>query len=371
MPKRLLVVDDSHTIREAARLALAGEDWTVIAAGTPDEALELLWGETPAAILCDADLGGAGIELCRKIRGQPGGRDIPLLLTGAAATEAAAAAAGATATLATPFGAEELEGALQAALDAQSFSLDLDTLGPAGDAPLSLEELDGPFPFPTPAAPPPEERDVEIIDLSGDEEYEELELIEDLEPLGTAADSYAGEPFSLGVDDLLSAPAAVRAPPPAPSDEIDLDALFATAPPEGAAVRESRAGTAPAADLDRFGETFPEEAPFEFIPPPPPASADIEVLRAESPSAYVEGPSSYGLPPKAPTAEAAPPHEGALPPGTEDTVRAALAHTLSLEALTPTVERIVERVVWEVVPRLAERLIREAIEKLRTEPPEG
>jgi hypothetical protein len=52
----------------------------------------------------------------------------------------------------------------------------------------------------------------------------------------------------------------------------------------------------------------------------------------------------------------------------EKAVREALTRSLSGETLSPVVERVVERVVWEVVPQLAERLIREAIEKLKNAP---
>jgi CheY-like chemotaxis protein len=54
-----------------------------------------------------------------------------------------------------------------------------------------------------------------------------------------------------------------------------------------------------------------------------------------------------------------------------EAVRRALLESLSPEKLTPLVAATVERVVWEVVPQLAERLIREAIAKLQGEPPQG
>lgn len=53
-----------------------------------------------------------------------------------------------------------------------------------------------------------------------------------------------------------------------------------------------------------------------------------------------------------------------------EAVRRALLESLSPDKLTPLVAATVERVVWEVVPQLAERLIREAIEKLQGEPPD-
>ena len=50
-------------------------------------------------------------------------------------------------------------------------------------------------------------------------------------------------------------------------------------------------------------------------------------------------------------------------------VREALQQSLSAEHLAPLVAATVERVAWEVVPQLAERLIRETIARLQEEPP--
>jgi hypothetical protein len=55
----------------------------------------------------------------------------------------------------------------------------------------------------------------------------------------------------------------------------------------------------------------------------------------------------------------------------EKAIREALESSLSAERLAPIMEAVVERVVWEVVPGLAERLIQEAIDKLRKEQPPG
>lgn len=376
MPKTLLVVDDSPTIRETARLALAGEDWVVVGAATAEEAMELLWAQPPAAVLCDADLAGEGVELCRKLRALPEGAELPILLMGATVTPAAASAAGATATLPKPFGADELTDALQAALDAQGFSVDLDALGTDADAPLTLEDLEIPFAAPA-ATSARETNEVEIIDLSGDEDYEELELIEDLEPLETAGEEAAvplrvpaTEALSFDADDLFASPPAPPAPEPAKEEaeeEIDLDALFATA--EETATVEAPEGFLEERTVDDTRVLLGE---ISGITRAPVASWDAPAVPEEPCAPAVEDPFSYepkwdepGTADRPATASASP------DASTEQAVRQALAESLSLENLTPTVERVVERVVWEVVPRLAERLIREAIERLQAEPPRG
>lgn len=348
MPKTLLVVDDSPTIREAARLALTGEDWAVAGAEGPDEAVEAARGRPVDAVLLDAGVGGA--ELVRRLRALPGGGDLPVLLMGAAVTPAEAEAAGATAALAKPFGSDELAEALQAALDAQGFALDLTALDPAADEPLTLEELDGPLAAEGGRAAAAE---VEIIDLSGGEDYEELELIDDLEPLELPPLSAAAEPVSLGLDDLFAAPAAAAPTFEPLAAEAEAASLFAApAEPE----------PEPELELASAAEPPPIELPeseplsdLDFLEPPA-AAPPAEEPAGEEPAAAPGWDLSFTVPTPPPPLPAAAPGD-ALPP------------QLDLESLTPLIERVVERVAWEVVPRLAERLIREAIEKLQTEPP--
>ncbi len=447
MPKTLLVLDDSATIQEAVRDALAGEDWTVIAAGTVDEALEEIRGRRPDAVLCDVSPGDEdGYEVCRRIREMPEGAGVPVILMGGRVGPGAAGAAGAAAVLPKPFSSDELLNALSDAVEAQSLA--------AEDAFLTPE----PPPGADPAAPasPDDEEEVEIIDLSDEEAFADLELLEDLEPIEP-------EPLSLDELEVAGEPAAPAGPEPDAGQagrdlgELDLGELeldlgeveplgeeppargpqeaghpreesFAvdlagpgeepTPEPGGAAPEEPAPGEAGAADRDLEGlmESFgpetgpepPEPGETPAAPPQEPGGAPFtaasleEEIEASLERTLEEEPAPAAEPPVPPREEAAlpeapesyvdegagwehpgptPAHEGDwdreapargpedLSAAVEKTVRDALERSLSAEALAPVVQATVERVVWEVVPQMAERLIQEAIERLQKEPP--
>ncbi|MEW6486816.1 MAG: hypothetical protein AB1578_02755, partial [Thermodesulfobacteriota bacterium] len=119
------------------------------------------------------------------------------------------------------------------------------------------------------------------------------------------------------------------------------------------------------------GAPWPEEPSLSF------AEGRGEERVAERAEARIEG-EAWAEPRPAPPAEAAwdrvalEPEDVAtqVAAGAGEAVRRALLESLSPDKLTPLVAATVERVVWEVVPQLAERLIREAIEKLQGEPPD-
>ncbi len=427
MPRTVLVVDDSSTIQEAVRHALAGEPWDTVGAASGEAAEAELRAGRVDVVLCDVDLRGEdGLGVCRRIREATPGRTVPVVLMGARVTPAAAAAAGATVILTKPFSSEELLGALQEAVEMQSFGmsdLEIETTEPGGNARKDA------------SARPLAEEEVEVIDLSDDEDLSEFELLEDLEPIEVPPSPLEEEP-ALGLDDLLSMgdkepPAEVDAEP------LDLGAggeasarASGTETEDGeigdllasfSADEGGEAGTpvTEADGVDEIGDLLeslvPEEGPEPAAdeaapeiqiawgegeaPTPAPAAEEptptgeagepnpegaeaapneVGTLLPESPEAYEEAPTGWEEPPPTPPhradwdqeagPEPAPPSWG---PMVEGTVREALERSLSPEALTPLVQATVEKVVWEVVPQLAERLIQEAIERLKQEPEEG
>ncbi len=544
MPRTLLVVDESTTIQEAARLALTGEDWHVVGASTGAEALELLRSHLPDAVLCAASLGDEdGYAVCRSIRSTAEGSSIPVILSGAEVDEPAALKAGAAGALAKPFSSEELADTLRATLDGGLFDAEPEGVEPPGPVAPTHEELGGLgdefLLSPDAVAPPPEGdadpgEQVEVIDLAEDDEFGDLELLDDLEPVAPGpadvgdTDLAADAPESFGDLDLGLPPEESPAAP----EPVDLDAPLAPAtdtgpvepfgaqegipldaapaePDEGAPQTEIEVEPSPfpagptgepafagdgwadapgppagppegapepaTGDAGAFDEPVPPAAPdgapepelpgeppadeagfdslFEGVVSPvagepagepgpePPSPGAGDELRADSPLAAPAQPESEppdaapsgtdpfadllagagreeedgdraapedagpaeppAFEPDVPAAEPAgepepppldPSWAGEAPPPAPDggawdehlpaeepspaagatveqTVRAALERSLSAEALTPVVQATVERVVWEVVPQLAERLIQEAIERLQNENP--
>jgi CheY-like chemotaxis protein len=79
VPKTLLAVDDSATMRKVLEITFSGEDFNVITADSSAAALGKL-GEKPDAVVIDTSLGGDdGYALARDVRKQAPGAAIVLL----------------------------------------------------------------------------------------------------------------------------------------------------------------------------------------------------------------------------------------------------------------------------------------------------
>jgi two-component system response regulator MprA len=115
---RILVVDDDAGVRQAVGRALAFEGYDVVQAGDGDEALRLVEGERPDAMVLDlvmAEVGG--LDVCRAVRAS--GDDLPILVLTArheVADRVAGLDAGADDYLVKPFALEELLARLRALL---------------------------------------------------------------------------------------------------------------------------------------------------------------------------------------------------------------------------------------------------------------
>ena len=84
MPSRILLADDSLTIRKVVELTFSGSEFELKAVGNGDDALALLAEFEPDIVLADAVMPGkTGYEVCEEVKRRPGGRFVPVvLLTG-------------------------------------------------------------------------------------------------------------------------------------------------------------------------------------------------------------------------------------------------------------------------------------------------
>ena len=226
---------------------------------------------------------------------------------------------------------------------------------------LSLEELLSPGPAvssPLAGLEPVELEatpDQPVFDLTAEMEAPSLPLVE----VGT------GEPPSLSVEDLLR---PVEAAPAEPGSgglpELDLDPLQGLQPLEAVPSSQDLLAAAAPLELETFAQTPQAEA--ETITPeaglvelglpaePPPVPPVARAMDATLPK--VAPPASRGAP------EALPPEMAAM----RQAVTERVAHELARELSNTLIERI-ERIVWEVVPDLAEILITKEIERIRAQ----
>ena len=84
MPKQILLVEDSVTMQKVVQIAFAREDYEVRSATSADEALSRLREARPDIVVADAGLTGkSGYDLAAAVKADPATKDVPvLLLTG-------------------------------------------------------------------------------------------------------------------------------------------------------------------------------------------------------------------------------------------------------------------------------------------------
>lgn len=120
-PKRILICDDSMTLRELIKVYLLGNDYVFAEARTSDEALRLAQREKPDLILCDLKMPGLdGIELRQTLVRDAALKAIPFVLVTAVRDESLrqrCAAAGITGFLSKPLAQGELVSLVKSILE--------------------------------------------------------------------------------------------------------------------------------------------------------------------------------------------------------------------------------------------------------------
>ena len=120
MPCKLLLVDDSVTIRRVVELTFAGEDVNVVAVGDGREAMERIVAERPDIVLADVGPGEPdGYEVAAFVKRHPALTHVPVvLLTGAfqPVDRVRAAECGCDGVLAKPFDLQSMVGVVRGLL---------------------------------------------------------------------------------------------------------------------------------------------------------------------------------------------------------------------------------------------------------------
>ncbi len=362
MSRRILLADDSVTIQKVIELTFMDGDYEVRAVGNGDEAIALLDSVDPDVVIADVHMPGAnGYEVARRAKAVR--RDRPVLLlvgTFEPFDEAEARACGADRYLKKPFDSQELLQIVDDLLSSGSPALTPELELPP--APPSLAE--DPFPGLEPAAP----------------------LAAVPAPSAPANDPFGGFAFP-------AAPAAepfpAFAPPPPAAPPVASEPIFTFAedPPPGVEpeylppaepvwstfeVEEEGAPLPPLTEADLGLRVEPEplfDLAAEEPTPLTPSTPVTPVTEPQFEPAPAAAPWASTVVPEAPAAAAPAPAAPApvaaqTAPAADYALTDADVDRIARRVIELIGDRTVRDVAWEVIPDLAEVVIRDRIREL-------
>jgi CheY-like chemotaxis protein len=405
MGKRILVADDSLTIQKAFSMVLAGQDYTLVFARSVEEALTAAKAGRPDLVYADAVMGaGNGYDLCAAIKTDPAFRGVPVHILDSNQNpydEAKAHRVGADGHLLKPFDSQGL-------LDCVSAALTAPVVEPAPVRPAPV--VSAPT-RPAPAAPRPVEKgntteEIEPEDAGDDDSYGEFTIERSSAPSpaaawGTRPATWPGSntgaraatptpptavpPNRPSLIPGVSPPAPVAPARPAPA----LPGVIPAPPPTGAgratAVNRTMMGfpgvgaaqppatpPAPAPAASTVTQPLPAKpivprpsspvpAPVMPRPTPPPPTA---TLSGPPPAVPVVPRKTGPVAIPVPQFVAPAPVVASVSAAIDQKVAAIATRGKEYEAIAKLSREIIEQVVWEVVPELAEAIIKQEIDRL-------
>jgi CheY-like chemotaxis protein len=428
MSKKLLLADDSVTIQRVIEMTFSGEDVQVFAVSDGEEAIARIAAEKPDIVLADIGMPKrSGYEVSAFVKGRPELAHIPVLLLAGAfepVDEAKAKAAGCDGVLVKPFEPQHVIARVRELLAGATGS---STQSAVSDIPRPAAALapSRPVELPTRDDRPPITED--LIDF-GDEAFlrPEDDLLPQIEEVETAAQPIAADDslddYFDKLDEAFStisnaSPAGASEPhPDGPVLERDLESFDAPPHVEPPGVE----GADPFAGFDAIQSDTPVAVPtlddlLASMPPPPePTPITFEPMLGSSslgrpaavPSPIAIAPPTIEPPDVTPTLSAAPPAPASGPleapsgrsiiadafsalfaaeQGEPGAVPVRLAGNGSAPVITDVViddvaRRVIQRlalgssdqmqtVVKEIVSTIAERLVREEIDRIRRNVP--
>ncbi|MBS1120303.1 MAG: response regulator receiver protein [Deltaproteobacteria bacterium] len=317
MTKIVLCVDDSATMQQVADITFRGTAFTYVGARTYDEGLEKTKSQKPAVVLADSMMPGgkSGYDLCMAIKSNDATSEVPVVIlvgNGAPYDNTKGVQVGADANLPKPWDTQTmLEKVTEVVTKAEASGVAKPGQGAAATAatvPASVsgapsQPLNAPKPAPSAAMAP---RSATIMGMPT------IKL-----PAGVAPAVGPAKASAMAVPPIAAPAPAVTTPGPTPAT------MRAPAPPAPSSV----AVASPA-----LASTHTNRAPM-ISGTPTKRSALVERTLAKMAARLAE---ATGLEPGSP----------------------------ELLALLKLSTEVVERIVWEVVPELAEQIIRENLNDL-------
>ena len=324
MSKIVLCVDDSVTMQQVADITFRGTEFTYVGARNYDEAVEKAKGQKPTVVLADSVMTGkTGYDLCLALKSDAKTADVPVVIligNGAPYDSAKGVQVGADANLPKPWDTQTmLEKVLEIVAKAAS-GVAKPGQGAAAAPSASAAPVVAAAAAAKAAAPPA--------------------------AAGNAANQPPRSATIMGMPTIKLPGGVAPAATPIPAASKTTMMAVPTVAPDGNM-------KAPAA---------PMRAP---APVAAPAAAAPVAAAAPAPSFNPSGAN------RAPMVSGTPTKRSALVERTLAKMAARLAEASGLEAGSPELlallklsTEVVERIVWEVVPELAEQIIRENLQDL-------
>lgn len=359
MPTKILAIDDSKTMRLAIKITFAAEDAKVTAVSKGSEAVARAKQMQADVILVDHKLGDgepSGLEVVAALKANAATANIPVILLVPAkggVNEAQITAAGADAYIGKPFDSQDL-------IDKVAASLGRAVAKPAAAAkPVAAAAAAVAPPAATaarkPAATPPAATPVAAP------------------PVAAAAKPPVATPPA-AVPPVATPPAAARKPaatPAVPAAAAKPAAVPAAAAAKPAAVPAAAKPVAPAPTPARTPAATPAPTPSPVAAKPAPAAAKPAATPAAATPAATpmaaRAPAG-GVPAQIPIAMPIPFTAANSPtPGMLERLKAAGGGAAAgldpgaIRALLQLSHEVVEQIVWEVVPDLAEEIIKQKV----------
>jgi len=404
MGSKVLLADDSVTIQKVVGIIFANEDYDLTIVATGDDAIRKAVEITPDAMLVDALMPGkSGYEVCREIRQNPKLSHVAILLmTGAfeVVDEEKNRLSGADEFIVKPFESQSL-------IDATNRMIAL-TAQRAGAAPVATpvaapaEQLAPPVPLAAVAAPSVDDVWASGFDMEPVAEVQaepvftappEVSAVASPAPVKATADDDLWGAFDMDAFETAAPPVQAQPPvqQPAPVAVTAADDFFSfeaeapqpvEPPAEDEFIFETAVTTPPVPEVaptstgfEPVGEEEISFGDYETVPATAmpiaaaPAEDDFSTISFDEPVSAPAAPQQPVVeipPPVPPVAQEPEPIVAAVPQPAPIPAAPASLDEAQLRALLSTVSReMIERIVWEVVPDLAEAIIKEEIRKLK------
>jgi len=352
MAKKILLADDSITIQKVVRITLADGDYNLIAVDNGNEALERIRAEKPDLVLLDVVMPGKdGYQVCEEIKKDPELAHIPVILLAGSFEgfdEIKGAGIGADGYIIKPFESQALISKVEEMLrrpraQAREYVPKEEPAQKEATVPLSQEATVSPEPAVS------MDREVKDfmeslsgeMDQGGEEEVQEA--VAEAEAV-SEEELWEAEPLA---DETVSSGEAVMEGEAVSEEELwaepveeGVEEAEGISEPEMIAEAEPVAGAeAVASEGGEYLGEYGQEA--KIMEPGAPLETEAPAVLGEEISGQVQ----------AKVAEAV------------EEIATAVQAGLGREELIELIRATVERVAWEVVPELAEALIKERISR--------